>query len=54
MLTLKDLPLDEPLTGKWAEMLDWPGTRGRTMVQNYYTGRVKLIKPSNVQMMTIV
>lgn len=52
MLTLKDLPLDENLTGKWLEMLDWPETRGRAMVQNYYTGRVKLVKPSNIPMMT--
>ena len=44
--------IDEPLRGKWEDMLDWPETRDRVMVQNYESGRIKLVKPNQISMMT--
>lgn len=44
--------IDEPLSRKWADMLELPETRDRVMVQNYETGRIKLVRPNQVDMVT--
>lgn len=52
MSITEELGLTEPLSGKWEEMLDWLETRDRVAVQNFEDGRIKLVKPSQVPMMT--
>ncbi len=48
----EELQSTEQLSGKWEDMLDWLETRDRVAVQNYEDGRIKLVKPSQVPMMT--
>jgi len=45
--------MQEPVVGKWAKQFDWPNTReNRRLMQNYWTGRLRLVKANQVGAMT--